>query len=193
MTSGSYALAALVYGRVGRRFEHPRVLTIGLSLMGVGFLLLWATGGWALILLGLLLPGAGQGLLIPYLSVWLSDETTAALRGRALGGLTTVLFLGASISPLVGQPLNAVAGFRGVSAAAGVLLLVSAAYVRRVRMLSASGSVPQERKKARRGPGEGPEAASQDGPVALGPPLGAPRARTQRLWLRSPPVEPPLP
>ena len=128
MTSVSYALAALAYGRVGCCLAHPRVLTIVLSLVSVGFLLLWAAGGWALILLGLLLVGAGQGLLIPYLSVWLSDETTAALPGRALGGLTTVLFLGASISPLVGQPLNAVAGFRGVSAAAGTLLLVSAAW-----------------------------------------------------------------
>jgi len=154
VTIVSYALAALVYSRGGRRLEHPRVLTIGFSLMGVEFLLTWAAGRWVLILLGLLLAGAGQGLLIPDLSVWLSDEAVAPLPGRVLGGLTTALFLGVFISPFVGQPLNAVVGFQGVSAAAGALLLVSAAWVRRVRMLSVSGSVPKEREKPHTGPGE---------------------------------------
>lgn len=114
VTSLSYALVSMACGRLAPRWQHPTVLSAGSALMGAGYLLLWLAGGWALILVGLVLAGAGQGLLIPDLSVWLADETGARSRGRVLGGLTTALFLGVFVSPVVGQPLNAAVGFRGV-------------------------------------------------------------------------------
>jgi MFS family permease len=121
-----YALASLQYGRVASRLDHFEVLTIAFALVGVGYLLISSAGGWAIIVLGLLLGGIGLGLLIPNLNVWLADETPPALRGRVLGGLTTALFLGQFLSPIVGQPVSAIVGLGGLYLSAGALLLVIA-------------------------------------------------------------------
>lgn len=40
-----------------------------------------------------------MGLMFPYLNVWLTSETPVALRGRAVGGLTTSVFLEAVYFP----------------------------------------------------------------------------------------------
>lgn len=124
LTSVSYALISLQYGRIAPRLDHLGVLTVGVSLIGAAYVLLWAAGGWAIIALALFLAGTGQGLLIPNLSVWLADETPSALRGRVLGGLTTALFLGVFVSPIAGEPLSATVGFHGVCLSVGALLLV---------------------------------------------------------------------
>jgi MFS family permease len=121
-----YALGSMQYGRVASRLDHSEALTVAVGLIGAGYLLIWSAGGWAIMLLGLVLAGIGQGLLSPNLSVWLADETPPALRGRVLGGLTTAVFLGIFLSPIVGQPLNTAIGFRALCLSAGALLLVMA-------------------------------------------------------------------
>ena len=122
-----YALASLQYGRLASRFDHLQVLTIAFALLGAGYLLISWAGGWAIIVLGLLLAGIGMGLLIPNVSVWLADETPLQLRGRVLGGLMTALFLGQFLSPIVGQPVSGIVGSGGLYLSAGALLLVIAA------------------------------------------------------------------
>ncbi len=121
-----YALASLQYGRVASRLGHLEVLTIALALLGVGYLMIWSAGGWAIIVLGLLLGGIAMGLLVPNVSVWLADETPPALRGRALGGLMTATSLGQFLSPIVGQPVSGIVGLGGLYLSGGVLLLVIA-------------------------------------------------------------------
>jgi MFS family permease len=122
-----YALASLLYGRLASRLDHLQVLTIAFALLGVAYLLIWSAGGWAIIVLGLLLAGIGMGLLIPNVSVWLADQTPLQLRGRVLGGLMTALFLGQFLSPIVGQPVSGIVGSGGLYLSAGVLLLLIAA------------------------------------------------------------------
>jgi MFS family permease len=136
-----YALASLQYGRLASRLHHLQVLTIAFALLGVGYLLIWWAGGWAIIVLGLLLGGIGMGLLIPNVSVWLADETPLQLRGRVLGGLMTALFLGQFLSPIVGQPVSGIVGSGGLYLSAGVLLLVIAAlfWVTRNQLRSLTG------------------------------------------------------
>jgi MFS family permease len=124
LTSVSYALVSLQYGRIASRSDHVGVLMIGFALIGAGYLLMWSANGWAIIALALFLAGTGQGLLIPSLSVWLADQTPSPLRGRVLGGLTAAFFLGVFLSPIVGEPVSAMVGFRGVYFSVGVLLLV---------------------------------------------------------------------
>ena len=82
-----------------------------------------------------------MGLLVPNVSVWLADETPPALRGRVLGGLTTALFLGQFLSPIVGQPVSGVLGLGGLYLSGGALLLVIAAlfWVTRNQLRSLTG------------------------------------------------------
>lgn len=156
VTSISYALVSLQYGRVASRLDHFAVLMVGFALIGAGYLLMWSTGGWAILVLGLFLAGAGQGLLIPNLTAWLADNTPASLRGRVLGGLTTALFLGVFFSPIVGQPVTAAVGFRGVCVTVGALVLVAELFFWAVhsRLRFLTESAPSDVDILRTGRGE---------------------------------------
>ena len=60
---------------------------------------------------------------MPNLKVWLSSIIPDILRGRALGGLTTFLFLGQFISPFVSQPIAHWIGLGKTYSLTGILLL----------------------------------------------------------------------
>jgi hypothetical protein len=146
VTSISYALVALQYARVASRLDHLGVLMVGFGLIGAGYLLMWSAAGWTILVLGLFLAGAGQGLLIPDLTVWLAGRTPASLRGRVLGGLTTALFLGVFFSPIVGQPVTGAVGFRGVCVTVGALVLVAELFfwIVRKRLRPLADSTPPD-------------------------------------------------
>jgi MFS family permease len=56
---------------------------------------------YGIVILGLLIAGAGLGLLLPNMNVWLNVITPPPQRGRILGGLTICMFL----SPFAVQPI----------------------------------------------------------------------------------------
>jgi MFS family permease len=63
---------------------------------------------------------------MPNMSVWLSSAVPDKLRGRALGGLSTSMFLGQFLSPIVTQPLTKSMGLGGTYAITGGVLVVIA-------------------------------------------------------------------
>jgi MFS family permease len=136
-----YAMASLQYSRVVSWLGRSGVLTLAFGLIGTGYLLISMASGWAIIVVGLLLGGIGLGAMVPNLNVWLASESPPELRGRVLGGLTTAIFLGQFLSPLIGQPVSAAVGISGVFlSAAGLLFLmvpVSIAARRQLRLATA--------------------------------------------------------
>lgn len=124
-----FALAAALFGWFDARFDHITVIILAFLLTGVGYTLVSIAESWALIALGLPIGGFGIGLLMPNLNVWLANETPASLRGRALGGFTTAIFLGQFLSPIVSQPLIEIVGMANVYGMAGGLLLLLALLV----------------------------------------------------------------
>ena len=54
------AMASLQYRRIASWFDHFGVLTLAFALIGAGYLLISIAGGWAIIVLGLLLGGKGR-------------------------------------------------------------------------------------------------------------------------------------
>jgi MFS family permease len=79
------------------------------------------------------------------MSVWLSSAVPDKLRGRALGGLSTSMFLGQFLSPIVTQPLTKSVGLGGTYAlTGGVLVIVAlgfAVFKSQVRDLTRSRAV----------------------------------------------------
>jgi MFS family permease len=119
-----FAAGSLQYGRLASRFDHFQVLSISFLLVGAGYVLISFAAGWSMVVVGLILGGAGIGFMVPNLNVWLANETPAALRGRVLGGFATALFLGQFISPLVGQPVSAQIGISGLYLVAGGIMIL---------------------------------------------------------------------
>jgi MFS family permease len=60
------------------------------------------------------------------MTVWLSAAVPDTMRGRALGGLSTALFLGQFLSPIVTQPFTKIVGLGAVYAITGGFLTIVA-------------------------------------------------------------------
>jgi MFS family permease len=117
------AIASVSYGKLKQKMEFVTFLPIIFGLMGIGYLLIGQSSIWAQVLVGLAISGMGLGILMPNMSVWLSSAVPDAMRGRALGGLSTSMFLGQFLSPIVTQPITKSLGLGGVYAFIGGLLV----------------------------------------------------------------------
>lgn len=101
----SAALAALTYSRVRRHLGFVTLTGVALVALGSGTALIVASTQVAWMTLGLSVAGAGLGLLLPNLTLWVTALCSPSQRARALGGLVTALFLGQVASPVLAQPL----------------------------------------------------------------------------------------
>jgi MFS family permease len=61
---------------------------------------------------------------MPNMTVWVSTVVSDAMRGRALGGLSTAFFLGQFLSPIITQPISQKIGLALTYSLAGGLLLI---------------------------------------------------------------------
>ena len=123
------ALASMRYGRVKQKFSFISILALGFGLMGIGYVGLGLFFNYWLLLLILVPAGIGLGLMMPNLNVWVSNEVPDAMRGRALGGLTTFMFLGQFLSPIVAQPFRQSIGMGATYGLTGILLVTLAALI----------------------------------------------------------------
>ncbi len=123
------AFASMNYGRFKKRFSFIKILAIAFGLIGLGYVGIGFASSYWLILLVLIPTGIGLGLMMPNLNVWTANEVPDALRGRALGGLTTFMFLGQFLSPILSQPVKQNFGMSATYGLVGVSLVVLAALV----------------------------------------------------------------
>jgi MFS family permease len=120
------AIASVNYGKMNQRMGFVSFLPLVFGLMGIGYLLIGQSSNWAQVLTGLALCGMGVGLLMPNMSIWLMTTVPESIRGRALGGLSTSMFLGQFLSPIVTQPFAKTLGLGKVYAIVGGILVVIA-------------------------------------------------------------------
>jgi MFS family permease len=114
--------ASLTYGKLKQHLEFVTFLPMIFGLMGMGYLLIGQSSSWAQVLVGVAISGLGLGIVIPNMTVWLSSAVPDSIRGRALGWLSTAMFLGQFLSPIVTQPFTKSLGLGGVYAMMGGLL-----------------------------------------------------------------------
>ena len=120
------AIASFRYGFVKERLGYVQIVTLSFGIAAVGYFIIGISGSYNLVLLGLIVAGFGFGLLMPNLNVWLSSIIPDALRGRAIGGLTTFFFLGQFLSPIVSQPITNTVGLGRTYFLTGIVLVVIA-------------------------------------------------------------------
>jgi MFS family permease len=101
----SFALSSMFLSKRMARRDHISVLLLGYTLLGVGLALVAVSRGSAVMYPGLVAAGVGIGIAYPNLYVWLANSAPLSIRGRALGGMNTALFLGQFISPIIAQPI----------------------------------------------------------------------------------------
>jgi MFS family permease len=119
------AFASISYGWIKSRLHFVQITILVCGLMGAGYCIIGNASSYPIVLLGLAILGLGLGLVMPNLTVWLSSVVPDRQRGRALGWLSSCLFLGQFLSPIVSQPLARSIGLNHTYTSAGIFLLVA--------------------------------------------------------------------
>jgi len=130
----SSAVVSLLYQRVKQTTSYLGVFGYTFFFTGLAFLFLSWSSLYPLAVFSLLIGGLGMGLLMPNSSVWLMDLAPVEMRGRVMGGMTTAVFLGQFISPLVTQPMVTRVGAERSFILLGTMLIIATA----VTLLSTS-------------------------------------------------------
>lgn len=128
------------FGRIRARVPSLGMVAITAGLLAGGYAVVAMSYSMAWVVLGLVVAGAGLGFMVPNLNHWAVQNTDAAQRGQALGGLTTAFFLGQFASPLLAQPVASQWGNGGLYAAAAVVLGSGAAVAAAIALRSISRS-----------------------------------------------------
>ncbi len=114
-------IVSLQYQRIKQRLSFQAINTVVFLAIGLGSVIIGISSEYAGILIGLVISGIGVGFSLPNFNLWLLTVIPAAARGRAVGYLTTAVFLGQFLSPIAIQPIASRAGFAAAFSATGVL------------------------------------------------------------------------
>lgn len=103
------------------RWSQKLILSLGFLSMMLGFLLLSLWTRRLVLAGGMAAVGCGIGSIVPCLSAWLAELISPTHRGRAMGLLTTVNYLGQFITPLWSQQMLEPYGYEGLFLTAALL------------------------------------------------------------------------
>ena len=118
------ALTSMNYGKIKRHLSHFRIYAICFFFMAVGYFIVAMAQSYWTGLLGVLISGLGAGLLMPNSNLCIVTIAPPRLRGRLIGGLTTAVFLGQFMSPILAQPLIAATGLQNSFIYVALLLVL---------------------------------------------------------------------
>ncbi|WP_158843627.1 MFS transporter [Saccharothrix deserti] len=127
------AVAAYLFARVARL--GPAVtIPAAFALSGLGILVLALASSVPVVVLGAVVAGLGNGLLLPAMLTWALGSLTFEQRGRGTGIWTSAVFIGQFICPLVVLALaGAIAGLPSALIVVGAVALLVAVGVRLLR------------------------------------------------------------
>ena len=126
----SSVVMALQFRRLKTRLSFQGIFSLIFLALGINHVIIALTPNYGLVAVGLLIGGLGLGLFPPNVNAWLASVTPPALRGRAVGGLTSALFLGQFFTPIITQPMVGQVGLSGTFGVVGVVsLLLSVVFV----------------------------------------------------------------
>jgi MFS family permease len=120
-------VVAFTFKRISERLGLAVVFGLGFLLMGCGFAALAIAALWPLILAGAALVGAGYALVQPGFLMLALKLAPPERRGSVAGVITTAMFLGQVISPLVLTPVIQGFGFAAVFLGTAATLFVLSA------------------------------------------------------------------
>jgi MFS family permease len=113
---------SLRYARVRQVLGYRSIMVVLFACMALGYVLIGLAHSYVGVVGGLAVSGLGQGLLMPNMNNWAGEVAPEEARGRVMGGLTTSLFVGQFVSPILAQPLIGAVGLGGAFLVAGGLL-----------------------------------------------------------------------
>jgi MFS family permease len=126
----SSAVVSLNYKKIRAKWPFSFIYFFSFFFLSIGFMVIFFVESYIMIALGLLIGGIGMGVLIPNSNVWIVSLSPESMRGRIVGGLTTSVFIGQFVSPLITEPILVITSTHHVYVIAGIsMFLISVAYL----------------------------------------------------------------
>ncbi|NNE38499.1 MAG: MFS transporter [Gammaproteobacteria bacterium] len=122
------SISSLTYKRLRNHFNEGAVCVIGLSLMGAGLFLIGISDILAILFIGLAFSGIALGLLMPTLNELVVSASDVNNRTEAVGGMTSAIFLGQFLSPVVSEPVKNITSYGSSFILFGFILFSMALY-----------------------------------------------------------------
>lgn len=117
---------ALQYQHLKARYSFHAIFSFSFLTFSISYLIVAASAVYAIVIVGLFIGGIGIGLFPVSSSGWLAALAPAEVRGKAVGGLTSMFFLGQFFSPIISQPLVSSIGFSATFVVTGAAALLIA-------------------------------------------------------------------
>lgn len=95
------AIASINYGRVKKKISFLKIFTFSFLLIAIGYFFIAYNEGYLGIVFGLGIAGLGVGFLLPNGNVWLMELAPVSSRGKIIGTMSSMMFLGQFVSPLI--------------------------------------------------------------------------------------------
>ena len=99
------------------------------ALLAMGFLGLSIANTFFITIVFALFAGAGIGLLMPSMRLWVISIAAPPLRGRSVGVITSSLYLGQFLSPVIAQPIVMMSGITTLYTFIGCISVLIALYL----------------------------------------------------------------
>lgn len=119
----SWGIASSQYHRLRKSLSFERITMLALSLVVTAYVLLSMATGYYLMIVALVLIGAGLGTILPNFNAWLLSFVPAAVKGRAIGTMVLFAFMGQFFSPVITEPLTTAVGISKSYLLTGMLLV----------------------------------------------------------------------
>ncbi|MEP6785540.1 MAG: MFS transporter [Sphingomonadales bacterium] len=128
LSSAISILAAFAFGFVYARLG-AWTLVISSTLMGVGFIGAGFAPSYELILLCVVIEGVGAGWTMPFFMNRVLDKVAPSQRSYAIGLVSTSLFLGHFLNPILTAPIRQNLGIHATFVAVGLALVTIAVLI----------------------------------------------------------------
>ncbi len=98
-------ITSFLMPKLKKIISFARLGSLSFGLLSIGFFGIQITPSYPIILFSALFAGAGIGLLMPSMRLWVITLANPKIRGRSVGFLTSSLYLGQFLSPIIAQPI----------------------------------------------------------------------------------------
>ncbi len=124
-----YAFGALSFATLKKHFEYGDIYIIGFAILSIGFLIIGNITSMLFFFLSAPIVGIGGGLLMTTTTSWVLDLAHYSERTKASGYLTSAIFSGQFVSPVLFHPFVSHFGlqhfFLGLGISIGIITFIS--------------------------------------------------------------------
>jgi len=126
----SAGLASLSYSRIRARLSSESIFALFFAIGGLGFVMTGNADSFTATMIAMGIGGFSVGAFLPNINLAIISRASMSVRGRALGALTTMFFLGQFFSPVYSVPIATASSVGNAFLVSGyALFALSAAFV----------------------------------------------------------------